>query len=99
MNTARKLPGGSRAYCGFSRGWAARLYVDPTHHGEGIGSALLGKALEGQSSVRLWVFQRNRPAIEFYRRHRFELVEETNGAGNEEREPDALYEWVASQQR
>lgn len=84
------------AYCGFRPGWIAHLYVDPADHGKGIGSALMGKAKEGQSSVRLWVFQRNLPAIAFYQRHGFQLIEQTDGAGNQEREPDALYEWMKS---
>lgn len=81
-------------YCGFHAGWVSHLYVDQAHRGKGIGSALLRKAMEGQSSLRLWVFQRNLPAIAFYERHGFVLVEKTDGAGNQEREPDALYKWA-----
>jgi putative acetyltransferase len=33
------------------------------------------------------------PAIRFYSRRGFHLVELSNGSGNEEREPDALYQW------
>ena len=47
----------------------------------------------GRSHLRLWVFQQNTPAIGFYRRRGFRLVELTDASGNEEREPDALYEW------
>jgi hypothetical protein len=32
-------------------------------------------------------------ARSFYERRGLRLVELTDGAGNEEREPDALYEW------
>ena len=46
------------------------------------------------SGFRLWVFQRNVGAREFYEQHGFPLVELTDGSGNEEREPDALYEWA-----
>ena len=40
-----------------------------------------------------WVFQKNMPAIRFYTRRGFHLVELSDRSGNEEREPDALYEW------
>jgi hypothetical protein len=46
--------------------------------------------------LELWVFQRNEGARRFYERHGFELVRLTDGAGNMEREPDALYEWRPS---
>jgi len=32
-------------------------------------------------------------AIGFYKANGFRLVRETDGAGNEEREPDALFAW------
>ena len=41
----------------------------------------------------LWVFQKNDGARRFYERHGFELVRLTDGAGNMEQEPDALYRW------
>ncbi len=47
-----------------------------------------------REGFRLWVFQRNEGARRFYERHDLRLVELTDGAGNEEREPDALYEWA-----
>jgi ribosomal protein S18 acetylase RimI-like enzyme len=78
-------------YCAFRDGWVDHLYVDPTAQGRGLGSALLNQAMAGQSHVRLWVFQRNVTAIRFYTRRGFRLVELTDGSGNEEREPDALY--------
>jgi hypothetical protein len=43
--------------------------------------------------LELWVFQKNEGARRFYERHGFRLVRTTNGAGNVEQEPDALYEW------
>jgi hypothetical protein len=45
------------------------------------------------SGFRLWVFLQNAPARRFYERHGLRLVEETDGSRNEERTPDALYEW------
>jgi hypothetical protein len=43
---------------------------------------------------RLWVFQRNTQARTFYEHRGMRVVELTDGSRNEEREPDALYEWM-----
>ena len=70
------------------------LYVHPELQGQGIGDALLARAKELRpDGFRLWVFQRNLGARRFYERRGFRVVEVTDGAGNEEREPDVLYEW------
>jgi ribosomal protein S18 acetylase RimI-like enzyme len=70
------------------------LYVSPAFQGRGVGSALLACAKELRpAGFRLWVFQRNERARRFYERHGLRLVELTDGADNEQREPDALYEW------
>ena len=70
------------------------LYVEPEAHGRGIGGALLERAKERRpDGLELWVFQQNEAARGFYERRGFRLVRETDGAGNEERSPDALYAW------
>jgi GNAT superfamily N-acetyltransferase len=70
------------------------LYVRPDLLRRGIGSALLQRAKERlPSGFRLWVLLQNVPARRFYERHGLRLVEETDGSRNEERTPDALYEW------
>jgi ribosomal protein S18 acetylase RimI-like enzyme len=70
------------------------LYVAPEHQRRGIGTALMERAKTRRpAGFRLWVFQRNAGARDFYERHGFRLVELTDGSGNEEKEPDALYEW------
>ncbi len=70
------------------------LYVRPELLRRGIGSALLQRAEERlPSGFRLWVFLENVPARRFYERHGLRLIEETDGSRNEERTPDALYEW------
>jgi GNAT superfamily N-acetyltransferase len=71
------------------------LYVEPGEQGRGIGSALLAHAqAQRPHGVRLWTFQRNDRARAFYEHRGFRLVETTDGSGNEERTPDALYEWT-----
>ncbi|MFY9663215.1 MAG: GNAT family N-acetyltransferase [Candidatus Cybelea sp.] len=81
------------AYASFRADWLDHLYVHPGHQRRGIGSALLERAMRATGSLKLWVFQRNVGARKFYERHGFALVRVTDGSGNEEREPDVLYEW------
>ncbi len=70
------------------------LWVHPDAQNRGAGAALLDKAKERRpGGFRLWVFQKNTGARRFYERHGFTLVELTDGQRNEEKEPDALYEW------
>lgn len=75
-------------------GWLNHLYVDVGWQGRGIGTALLGEAVAHVGpGLRLWVFQRNERARDFYAGHGFSEVERTDGSGNEEREPDVLLQW------
>jgi GNAT superfamily N-acetyltransferase len=83
-------------YCAYRGGWIDHLYVHPEHQGQGIGSTLLKRAMQVEDALRLWTFQKNAQARTFYERHGFRLVRTTDGSGNEEHQPDALYEWVAS---
>lgn len=70
------------------------LYVHPDSQGRGIGGALLERAKERMpEGFSLWVFQQNLQARRFYERRGLSLIERTEGAGNEERMPDARYEW------
>jgi ribosomal protein S18 acetylase RimI-like enzyme len=79
-----------------TEGWAVleKLYVEPEAQSRGIGTVLLdqAKALR-PDGLHLWVFQKNIGAIRFYERHGFRLVKLTDGTGNMEHEPDALYAW------
>ena len=62
------------------------LYVEPAEQMRSIGAALLAHAkLRRDHGFRLWTFQRNTNARRFYERRGFEILEMTNGAGNEER--------------
>lgn len=73
-------------------GWIDHLYVAPERHGQGVGGALVAAAVpDFGPDVRLWTFQRNTAARAFYERRGFRCVALTDGSGNEEREPDALY--------
>ena len=65
----------------------------PTAQRRGIGTDLLDVAKSKFARLQLWTFQRNGQARRFYEARGFVLVEETDGAGNEEREPDARYLW------
>ena len=75
-------------------GWVEQLYVEPAHHGRGIGSRLLDLAkTRSREGLTLWTFQVNDRARRFYERHGFVAVELTDGSGNEELQPDVRYEW------
>jgi ribosomal protein S18 acetylase RimI-like enzyme len=68
--------------------------VEPSAQGQGIGKVLLVHAKRLRpGGLELWVFEQNAGARRFYERHGFRLVRVTDGAGNMEREPDALYAW------
>jgi putative acetyltransferase len=70
------------------------FYVDPEEHGAGVGSALFEEAQKARpAGFEFWVFQRNEKARRFYERRGCRAVRFTDGAGNEEKEPDVLYAW------
>jgi GNAT superfamily N-acetyltransferase len=81
-------------YARFDREWLEDLYVEPAAQGTGIGSALLDLVkVQRPGGFCLWVFESNEPARGFYRRHGLVELERTDGAGNEEREPDIRMAW------
>ena len=76
--------------------WVRQLYVAADRTGAGIGQRLLDAMLaeaaaDSIPTVDLWTFQRNVGARRFYERNGFVAMEFTDGAGNEEREPDVRY--------
>ena len=82
---------GFAAVAGF---WLEQLYVDPDHQGRGVGRALLEDAKRLRpGGLRLHVFTRNAPARRFYEAAGFVFVEQSDGHGNEEQEPDCTYAW------
>jgi GNAT superfamily N-acetyltransferase len=80
----------------FRENWIDQLYVLPKAQGRGVGTELLQVARNSFDRLQLWTFQRNVQARRFYQARGFALVQETDGAGNEEKEPDALYLWTRS---
>ena len=73
--------------------WIDHLYVEVDSQGRGHGSALIDAAKAHTDTLLLWCFLKNAPARRFYERRGFSLVRETDGSGNEEKEPDALLSW------
>ena len=80
----------------FREDWIDQLYILPNAQGRGLGTSLLDLAKRQAQSLSLWTFQRNTAARRFYERRGFVVIEETDGSGNEEREPDVLYRWSAN---
>jgi ribosomal protein S18 acetylase RimI-like enzyme len=79
----------------FLEDWIDQLYILPEAQGRGIGARLLDIAKSAFPVLSLWTFKRNTGARHFYEKHGFMLIDETDGARNEEREPDVLYRWEA----
>jgi ribosomal protein S18 acetylase RimI-like enzyme len=72
----------------------SHLYVHPEAQGRGAGSALMDRAEERRpDGFTFWVFQENAHARRFYESRGCRVLELTDGSGNEEKTPDALYEW------
>jgi GNAT superfamily N-acetyltransferase len=88
-----ELDGAVIGYAARGDGWLNQLYIHPDHQGIGIGDALLTLAMDGVDTLQLWAFQANTRARRFYEKRGFVLAELTDGAGNEEKTPDARYEW------
>lgn len=75
-------------------GWIDQLYLHPHVVGQGIGSQFVAQAKAALGSpIRLYTFQANAGARQFYERHGFQAIEFGDGSQNEENCPDVLYEW------
>jgi putative acetyltransferase len=83
-----------KGFVALLEGWINHLYVDPSAHRQGIGSALIKLAQSNQSELRLYTFQSNIIARAFYESHEFIIEEMTDGERNEEKMPDITYHWV-----
>jgi GNAT superfamily N-acetyltransferase len=81
-------------FAGLCAGVLAHLYIHPEAWGRGAGTQLLDTVRAASpGKLALYVFQRNVRARRFYEAQRFALLVAGTGATNEEREPDAYYEW------
>lgn len=77
--------------------WIHQMWVQPRFVGLGIGSTLLAHAMAVlRRPIRLYTFQANAGPRRFYERRGFTPIEFTDGAANEERCPDVLYELPAT---
>lgn len=75
--------------------WLVQLYVDPHHQGRGVGRALLEDAKRLRPhGLNLHVFTRNVRARRFYEMGGFVLIDQSDGRGNDELEPDCTYSWA-----
>jgi GNAT superfamily N-acetyltransferase len=74
--------------------WIEQLYLRPDWRRRGLGPRFVALAKErSPGGLQLWCFQVNEPASRFYERNGFVPAELTDGAGNEEHEPDIRFEW------
>jgi len=74
-----------------------QLYVDPEWTGRGLGSQLIDVAKDrSPSGLKLWTFQSNTRARQFYEQHGFIAGEMTDGE-NEEGAPDVRYRWASGE--
>lgn len=74
--------------------WIDHLYLIPEAVGQGIGARMLQLAKDRlDPPIRLHTFQQNSGARKFYEDHGFRPIAWSDGAGNEARCPDVLYEF------
>ncbi len=74
-----------------------QLYLAPDWRGRGLGDRFVALAKSrSPEGLWLWTFQVNAPARRFYARHGFVETGRTDGAHNEEREPDVRMAWTPS---
>jgi len=89
-----KLNGAVVGFANPTEGWLHALYVAPSAQGAGVGSALFEHSMALQpGGFDVWVFQRNTRALDFYARYGCVEVRRTDGADNQEHEPDVLLHW------
>ena len=70
------------------------LYVAPEDQRRGVGTKLFRRAQQARpEGFTWWVFRDNAGARRFYEALGGRLLYETDGLANEERMPDARYEW------
>jgi ribosomal protein S18 acetylase RimI-like enzyme len=78
-----------------TEGFISALYLRPQYRRLGIGSLLMRNAKEELGDVvKLYCFEANTAALNFYDNHGFKEINRTDG-DNEEKLPDILLEWQA----
>jgi ribosomal protein S18 acetylase RimI-like enzyme len=91
--TVAEADGAVVGFLALSGNEVTHVYVDPAHHREGHGSALLRATQAANADLALWVFQRNADAVAFYEAHGFAITRSTDGSDNQEHEPDHRMAW------
>lgn len=79
-------------FISFENGNIHQLYVLNQYQGQKIGSALIKIAKDTFPELVLWTFQKSK-ARTFYEAQGFTAVKFTDGAKNDEKEPDVFYTW------
>lgn len=74
-------------------GWIEHLYVEPGHHGRGIGRALVAVAQRAQDDLQLWTYQANVPARRLYEAAGFVAQEYGFDPEHGDRVPNVRYRW------
>lgn len=82
------------AFIALKPGWIDHLAVSPRAWRQGLGRRLVRFAKTRSPQLDLWTFQRNAPARALYASEDFAEVELTDGAANEECEPDVRCRWA-----
>lgn len=68
--------GAIEGFCALQGDILAALFVDPENHNQGVGSALLDKAMECSGGrLEVCVYERNSDAVAFYQRHGFVQID------------------------
>jgi putative acetyltransferase len=83
LDIAETAADGVVAFMGLGEGKVDALFVDPSWHGQGIGRALLERALQRWPSLDVDVNEQNSPARAFYRKMGFREIgrSECDGCG------------------
>ena len=89
-----EISGVVAGFIAFHDDWVNQLYIAPEYQRRGIGRDLLAVAKRGKTMLQLWVFEVNEPAIRFYERQGFVVVERTDGSANEAKMPDLRMQWA-----
>jgi GNAT superfamily N-acetyltransferase len=81
-------------FAALGAGSLEHLYVRPDRCRQGVGTLLLRQAqVASPAGFTFHVFTRNLPARAFYARHGCTELRSGDGSGNEEGEPDVMYQW------